>query len=80
MAMYLGNIPLGKGARGKSAYDYACEGGYRGTEEDYKIGLSKAADLYDLVMELKGMINGYTIGHEEVNGDLVMTLTFDVGT
>lgn len=79
MAIYQGSKLLGQGARGKSAYDYAVEGGYAGTEEHFKEEIAKAPDLYDLVQKLSAQINGFTIGKETVNGVDVITFSYDDG-
>lgn len=42
-------IPLGKGADGKSAYRYAQEGGYTGTEAEFSAILANAVDNTDTV-------------------------------
>lgn len=79
MAIYQGDILLGQGAKGQSAYGYALDGGYIGTEEEFAEGLAKAPNLYDEVQILKGMLNGITLGHTTYNGVECLTATYDDG-
>ena len=55
------DIPIGRGVDGKTAYEYAREGGYLGTEEEFAAKLAKEipTKTSDLVNDA-GFINEYT--------------------
>jgi hypothetical protein len=62
------NIPAIRGSRGKSAYEYAQEGGYTGTEEEFGEKLAKempsitqeAGESENIVMSQKAVTNFVT--------------------
>lgn len=57
MAIYQGDVLLGQGARGKSAYNYAVDGGYTGTEEEFKAEITKILELDTSVSSLQSSIS-----------------------
>ena len=77
------SIPLGKGADGKSAYEYAKEGGYTGTEAQFSALLANAVDKRKITLGLHtdGLIylfidnvpvgNGIALPSGGVSGDVV---------
>lgn len=67
--MAVQEIDLGKvvGANGKNAYQYAVEGGYTGTEEEYKTLMANVASK-QYVDSLIGNIGNLL---DEINGEVV---------
>lgn len=52
------SIPLGQGANGKSAYEYAKDGGYTGTEAEFAILLASIVTQADLETYINEAILG----------------------
>lgn len=72
MSLYLGDIDLTlgvKGENGKSAYEYAVEAGYQGSEEEFAEQLANGALISDIPTKVSELTNdsGYLTEHPEIS-------------
>ena len=59
------NIPIGRGADGKTAYAYARDGGYTGTETEFAAKLAK--EVPTKTSELTND-SGFLTAHQDISG------------